>query len=421
MKKVASIILFFIGLASWMLADNYLFIHKSTGVSSIAVTAVDSITFSSDNNYIVVNKTGGTTLTDTINKIDSLTFGDISSKEISIVYSGTTATVTNPYQGHGIDITTSGADVIVKSTITDTEVSYVLSGTASEGSFKIYSNYKYGLILSGVSIANADGPAINIQSGKKCTLTLTAETTNTLADGSSYTKSSEDQKGTLFSEGQIVFQGTGTLNVSGKYKHAIVSDDYISVTAGIINVTSASSDAIHVGEYYKQSGGTVTLASTGDGIDSEGYISISAGTLNVASTSDDVKAIKSAGYITVTGGTVGVTVSGAQSKGFKAAGITTLSGGDITVNTSGAAVLAASGSGYDPSYCTAIKADSTLNITGGTITLTASGVGGKGISGDKDINITGGTLKVTNSGNGATYTNTLGTIDSYSGTGISGD
>lgn len=421
MKKVASMVLLLVGLATWLLADNYLFIHKSTGVSSISVGSVDSITFSSDNNYLTVHKAGGTIVTDTVSKIDSLTFGDISSKVISIVYSGTSVSVTNPYQGHGIDIATSGADVIVRSSITDTEVTYLLSGTASEGSFKIYSNYKYGLTLGGVSITNSDGPAINIQSGKKCTLTLTAGTTNTLADGSSYTKSSEDQKGTLFSEGQIVFQGTGTLNVSGKYKHAIVSDDYISVTAGVVNVTAAASDGIHVGEYYKQSGGTVTLASTGDGIDSEGYIAISSGTLNVTSTSDDVKAIKSAGYITVSGGTIGVTVSGAQSKGFKAAGITTFAGGEITVNTSGAAGLAASGSGYEPSYCTALKADSTLNITGGTITLTASGAGGKGISGDKDINITGGTLTITNSGGGATYTNTSGTIDSYSGTGISGD
>lgn len=421
MKKISILIFLLIGLASWILADNYLFIHKSTGVSSYLVSSIDSLTFSSDQSYLLVNKTGGSTVTDTVSAIDSLTFAYISSKTISITYSGTSVTISNPYQGHGIDITATDADVIVNSTITDTEVTYLVSGEATEGSLKIYSNYKYGLTLNSASITNSNGPAINIQSSKKCTFTISDGTTNTLTDGSSYTKSSEDQKGTLFSEGQIVFQGAGTLNVSGKYKHAICSDDYISVTAGTINVTSATSDAIHTGDYYKQTGGTVTLASTGDGIESESYILISGGTLNVTSTSDDVKAIKSAEYITVSGGTIVASVAGAQSKGFKSEGITTLSGGNITVNTTGSAVLEASGSGYDPSYCTAIKSESSLLVSGSTITLTTSGVGGKGLSADGDLSITAGTINVTNSGNGAIYTDTLGVADSYSGTAIDTD
>ncbi len=421
MKKIGSILLFFVGLASFIFADNYLFIHKSIGVSSYSVSSVDSLTFSSDGNYLYVNKTGVTKVTDTISKIDSLTFADISSKTITIVYSGTSVAVTNPYQGHGIDITTSGADVVVKSTITDTEVSYVVSGSTTEGSLKLYSNYKYGLTLSGTSITNSNGPAINIQSKKKCTLTLADGTTTTLADGSTYTTSTEDQKGTLFSEGQIIFQGSGTLNVSSAYKHAICSDDYISVTAGTINVTSAVSDAIHAGDYFKQSGGAITLTSTGDGIDAENYILISGGTLNVTNTSADVKSVKAAKYITVSGGTIVVNASGLQSKGFKSGGITTLSGGTITVNTSGNAALVASGSGYDPSYCTAIKSDSSLIVSGSNITIKTTGIGAKGLSADRDLTINSGTINITNTGDGATYTNSTGVADSYASAGIDAD
>jgi hypothetical protein len=84
-------------------------------------------------------------------------------------------------------------------------------------------------------------------------------------------------------------------------------------------------------------------------------------------------------------------------------------------------VLSASGSGYDPSYCNAIKCDTTINISGSTITTTSTGVGGKGISSDAGINISGGTVNVTNSGAGATYTNSSAVLDAYSGAGIDAD
>lgn len=421
MKKFGLLALLSI-LATLIFADNYyLFIHKATGVSTIAVSSIDSMKFSSDKNYILISKNNGKTITDTISKIDSITFGDINNKVISIVYNGTSATVTNPYAGHGVDITTSGGDVTVKSTLSETEVTYLLSGTATDGSFKIYSNYKYGLTLNGVSLTNSDGPAINIQSGKKCTLTLTDGTTNTLTDGSSYTKSKEDQKGTLFSEGQIIFAGSGTLNVAGNYKHAICSDDYISVTSGVIHVTGAVSDAIHVNDYYIQSGGTVTLLSTGDGIDSEGYVDISGGTLTIISTSADVKGIKTGGNLDISGGTINLTVSGAQAKGFKSTGTTTLSGGAITMDTKGDAVLESSGSGYDPSYCTGIHSDSHVLINGSTINITSTGKAGKGISCDSTFTMTSGSVTISTSGAGATYTNTEGITDSYSATCISVD
>lgn len=52
------------------------------------------------------------------------------------------------------------------------EVQYRLTGSTTDGSFKIYSVEKYGLTLDGVSIANSDGAAINSQCKKKMTLVL---------------------------------------------------------------------------------------------------------------------------------------------------------------------------------------------------------------------------------------------------------
>ena len=75
---------------------------------------------------------------------------------------------------------------------------------------------------------------------------MKTETENYLADASSYsTVTGEDEKGCFFSEGQLIFSGTGALTVTGNYKHGICSDDYVRLRSGSnITVASAVKDGI---------------------------------------------------------------------------------------------------------------------------------------------------------------------------------
>jgi hypothetical protein len=280
------------------------------------------------------------------------------SNTIYITYNGSSAS----YEGNvsGVSIAISGADVTVTSTTAG--VNYVLSGSSTEGSFKMASgddNKKFELTLAGLSLNNSDGPAINIQAGKRVYVVLKDGTTNHLSDGTSYASSTEDQKGTLFSEGQLLFSGKGSLTVSANTKAGIASDDYILIRPNT---------NIYVN------------ATQGNGIKSNDGIDIRGGVINVA-------------------------VSGVAAKGLSTDGYYTQSGGRVTAITTGGAEYDSEEN--DVSGSAGLKADSVITINGGKLLTKSSGAGGKGISSDQAIVINDGTVKVVTSGKTYTYSSSL--------------
>ncbi len=354
---------------------------------------------------------------------------------VVIKFNGSTATVTNPFSAAGVTVTVTNADVIVNAVITNsTEINYVLSGTTTNGSFKLYSDYKFNLVMNGVSLLNTDGPAINIQSGKKVTVNVLSGTNNYLTDGATYATSTEDQKGTFFSEGQLNFTGTGNLTVTGKYKHAICSDDYINIESGNITVAASVSDGIHSKDYFKMTGGTVKITSGSDGIDcDEGYVQIDGGTITVTSVDDGITASYDDGatditpYIKISGGTLNITTSGEKGNALKSESYTTINsataitlkttgqgakgiktGGDITITNALLDITTTGNAFYDTDDAdiaapAGINCDGNFVMTAGTVTINSSGKAGKGITVDGTADVNGGTLNITATGADFTY------------------
>ncbi|RYY20011.1 MAG: carbohydrate-binding domain-containing protein, partial [Sphingobacteriaceae bacterium] len=202
---------------------------------------------------------------------------------------GSSVTIGNPLSTAGVTITESNGDVVINATATGVE--YQLSGTTTNGSVKIYSDKKFKLTLNGTNITNADGPAINIQSSKRAFIVLADNTTNTLTDGTTYAASTEDMKGTLFSEGQLVFSGTGSLTINGNYKHGIASDDYVRIISGTITIAKAATDGIHTNDAFIADGGTLTITAASDAIEcEEGYVIVNAGTFVLKPVDDGIAA-----------------------------------------------------------------------------------------------------------------------------------
>lgn len=441
MKKILIItgLIFSVGL----IAQERMYIHKTDeSVKDIQVSDIEDFGFSTDETKLEIRKTDTSIEDYMISEIDSITFGITTpvSDIISIVFSNDGATIDNPYRYNGVTVSQSNGDIVVNSTVTDIELKYVLSGTIADGSVKIYSTYKFEVMLNGVDITNQDGAAINIQSGKKVTVTLVDGTVNKLADGSSYVETfGEDMKSTFFSEGQLNFEGNGTLFVQGNYKHAICSDDYIRVKSGNIIITGAMKDGIHSNDYFRMDGGTVNIVASSDGIECEkGYVQINDGNIIINSGDDAIVASYATlgsinPYVEINGGVINITTNNQKGAGIKSkASTVTINEGSLDIKVLGIAskalssgtdmtivngdiALVTSGNAYydtselDTSSAAGIKCNGNLVIKDGIITITSSGSGGKGINVDGTLTVDGGTINVTTTGDQYVYSRNIDT------------
>lgn len=320
---------------------------------------------------------------------------------VRIFFNEASVTITNPYEGKGIKITHEGADVVVTSTVSN-EICYLLSGVTDEGSLKIYSDTKFELLMNGVSIVNSDDPALNIQSGKKATITLVEGTSNRLGGGTMFVSEGgeEDMKAAFFSEGQLVFTGTGKLVVMGRYRHAICSDDYILIESGNIKVSMAAKDGVHANDYIEMKGGTVDINAIGDGFDSEGSITISGGSLTTTTTGEKGNGVKCEGDLKINGGVIVVRTSGVEAEGMESMSNLVINNGSIDVEAYDDCINAAKSITINggSTYCYSksndgIDSNGTITITGGTVVAVGAPMPEEGIDCDRNtFKITGGTV-----------------------------
>ena len=331
----------------------------------------------------------------------------------------------------GITATIDGGHIVINSTLS--KVGYKVTGTCSNGSLKIYSEKKFRLLFNNITLTNPTGPAINIQSGKTVYASIVNGTTNTLCDGATYSApvvgsngEEEDQKGTLFSEGQLIFDGynngTGTLNVTSLGGHAIASDDYIIVRGGNINILSAAKDGFRTKEKFiigrtEAYSPTITINAASNGIEcTEGTLTIEAGKLNITSGGEAIKveyeetvpdpavipdayikggyisitttdekssAIKTTRNYTQTGGIIEATVNGNGSKIVNCDGNATFNGGKLTGFANGTV-------SSDETSAGGIKCVGDITISNSTIAIDCKGNGAKAINCDNSVTINNG-------------------------------
>ena len=350
-------------------------------------TQAGEMTYTSGTQLTILNKTYN------LSEITSMTTDEtsVTDNQVNIVYNGSEALVyVAGNVAQYVNVTVSGAKAYVNQTNTDAvdgdEITYVLSGTSTDGQFALDGSYKCTVSLAGVTLTNQSGAAISIGNKKRIQISAKSGTTNTLADCAN-----GSQKGCIYSKGQIQLQGNGTLNVYGYTKHAIKCGDYVSIKNLTLNILKAVGDGINANKYFLMKSGTVTISGVGDdGIQSD-YESDDDTTVETTDHEDENSA-----NTYIEGGTLDVTVTAAATKGIKASGDLNISGGTITVKASGAYAYDSTDSEYKSASC--LNSDGNMTISGGTITCTASGYAGKGIKCDGVLTVTDGTISATASG-----------------------
>jgi hypothetical protein len=403
-------------------AQHSILFHMNGAVDTYQIEENDSLYFNNDHTFLFFSHLG-TVFEYEVASVDSINFFSQPSMDVYIEFQGSTVAIDNPLMGIGVDIEIEGAHVTITSTSDIPEINYICSGASNDGGLKIYSEEKFNLLLDDLSLTNPIGPAINIQSSKRAYINLLPGTENELTDGLLYNAApivngiEEDQKAALFSEGKLKFIGSGSLTIhgQGEGRHAIRSDNELTVFEGDITVASADRDGIHADEFYME-GGQVSVTATEDGIVGDGgAVEINCGEIVIHSTSDDVTGISSQGTLTLNGGEISLLISGDRSKGLHCDTLISLNGGTIQGTASGNALLEGVGSGTEAAYCSMIKAQQDLLIDGVNIDIETTGEASRGISCDGNTTILSGVIAILSSGDGDTHTNSEGDDDAYHG------
>lgn len=291
---------------------------------------------------------------------------------------------------------------------------YRLSGTLMDGQIVVDTRDKttVNLVLDGVDITCSSSAPIYIMRADTTTITLADGTENHITDGVAYQyegPETNEPNAAIFSKGDLIIAGNGSLTVDANYRNAIASKDELSILGGNIAV-NAVNDGIRGRDYISVKNGNITINAGADGMQSDndsdpelGYVSIEGGAINVTAGKDGIQAAStvfiSGGTITVSsgggsansGGSDGSTTGGGgapdeptgsnptpSSKGIKADFDIAIEGGTITVD----------------SFDDAIHSNDTITIDGGNIVLAS---GDDAIHSDSSLTVNGGDIIVTKS------------------------
>lgn len=287
---------------------------------------------------------------------------DYSKRDLDASYDASSATVIT-LSGDSASVQGAGAQASVAGVVISSAGTYIVSGELTDGQLLVDAgdDDKVQLVLAGATIHNEDGPAIYVRNADKCFVTLDAGTENSLSDGSSYALESDSDEpyATLFSRCDLTLNGSGMLNVTSAYRHAVCSKDDLVVVSGTYNI-SAVEDGLRGRDSVKVRDGVFAIQAGGDGIKSnkdddstKGFVSIDGGTFGIQAGDD---AVQGKTLVRLAGGSMAVA---ANDDAFHS---------DLEMHLLGASMEA--GAGDD-----AFHAETKLTVDGGTVNVTSCNEG----------------------------------------------
>lgn len=325
-------------------------------------------------------------------------------------------------------------------TITD-EGTYILRGTWNDGMIIVNAGEKDKpqLVLDNVSITSKTSAPIYILEADKVFVTMAEGSTNTLANGGTFTAIDDNNiDAAIFSKQDLTMNGKGSLTVSSPAGHGIVSKDDLVFTSGKYIVDSAS-QGLDANDSVRIVSADFTISSGKDGIHAEntddtslGFVYVASGTFDIVAEGDGISAsaymqIDDGEYKIVSGGgSANATKQSSDSWGDFGGGRGGM-GGDPGQMGGGRGQMGGMGGpgqiqsapspdssneeSTDEDSSTSIKgikATSDLTINGGTFSIDAAD---DGIHSNASVYINGGTCEIATGDDGVHADETLTIVD----------
>ncbi|MBQ9355717.1 MAG: carbohydrate-binding domain-containing protein [Prevotella sp.] len=317
---------------------------------------------------------------------------------VSVVYSGTQARVfVAGNAARYLTVNVSGAHVgIIQSSDLAQEITYTLSGATTDGEFYMEGSYKATVEFAGVTITNANP----VYSGAAV-----------------YVKNGKRIDISVKKDTENSLTDCASPSADLAHKACLWVKGHADFKGkGTLNVNCKYSDAhaIKTGEYMTLKNCTINILAAGkDGLHASEYFLMQSGTLSVSGVGADAVQAEldgtvntgqttdhegeDSGNIYIEGGTLTLTTTANGSKGLKSDSTIIITDGTLTINVSGGVDTSDS---TDPAYVSAIAAGKFVQ-NGGTINITVKGISGRGVKA-YDIETNGGELTINNSAGATT-------------------
>jgi len=272
---------------------------------------------------------------------------------IKVKFTDGSATVDVPVGRDDVSYVINNGTVTLTNACDTAELVFVLSGSSTNGSLIYNGIYKCTMIIDNLSLVSSQGPAIDIECGKRIAVKLTEGSVNYLEDAAGGT-----HKGCLYCRGHIQLSGYGELTVKGNTANGIHVKEYLRVskTFGRLNISESVGHAVKVGE----------------------EVEIHGGTFNLTVNNEDTKALNTDSTLTVSGGTFNIVANGDGSRGLQA-------NYDIEINENDgptSIIVEANGgkcSDENEHRCMGIKTDLVFKMSAGYVKVTTLKSSARGI------------------------------------------
>lgn len=213
------------------------------------------------------------------------------------------------------------------------EGTYILSGTLEDGQIIVDAKKEetVRLVLDGVSVTCGTSSPFYSKGGNVIVI-LAEGTENTFADAEDYQYENEgddEPDAAVFSKDDLTFNGTGILNVTGNYNHAVHCKDDLKFVTGTY-VVSAADDGIVGKDSISVKNGNFTIESGDDGMKAsnakesdKGYILIEKGSFEITSGGDGIQAET---LLRINDGNIDITADGGSGNARKTSEISEIPG-----------------------------------------------------------------------------------------------